>query len=130
MKTLKQLRKENKLTQQDLAIKTGVHYTTISKFEKGQTRLTDKQLIIFEEFFGEPFLHLRENDILRAEVKELKDALAQKNKAYATLYDVAFELNTQVKEYRALVNKLTKLINVQSDKTETYDMNIFKKGGK
>lgn len=129
MKTFKQLRKEKNLTQQELASKTGVHYTTISKFEKGQIRLTNKQLTIFEEFFGEPFLHLREKDILRAQVKGLKDALAQKDKAYATLYDVAFELNKQVKEYRTLVNKLKKLINVQLDKTDTYDMDFFKKGG-
>lgn len=58
MKKLKQLRKEMKLTQVELSKITGIHHATLSKFEKGHQKPTDKQRSILEEFFGEPFKYV------------------------------------------------------------------------
>lgn len=55
MKTLKQLRKQKRLTQQELSKITGIHNATLSKFEKGHQKPNDKQRSILEDFFGETF---------------------------------------------------------------------------
>ena len=52
LENLKKLRKEKKLTQFDLQIKTGIDQASLSKFETGERIPTIKNLCILADFFN------------------------------------------------------------------------------
>lgn len=59
---------------------------------------------------------------LRKENTVLKHKNAILTKKYNDLLAIANELNTQVKEYKALANKLVEMCNTQLAVTETYKL--------
>lgn len=52
MNRLKELREDRDWTQQDVASKIGVHFTTISKWELGTNALTDELICTFCDLYG------------------------------------------------------------------------------
>ena len=52
MNRLKELRKEKKLTQQEVAKKIGVHYRTLQNWENGANTIKPDKAQAFADFFG------------------------------------------------------------------------------
>ena len=52
MNRLKELRKEKKLTQQEVAEKIGVHYRTLQNWESGKNQIKPDKTQVFADYFG------------------------------------------------------------------------------
>lgn len=52
MNRLKELRKERKITQQEIAEKIGVHYRTLQNWESGKNQIKPDKAQAFDDFFG------------------------------------------------------------------------------
>ena len=52
MNRLRELREDRDWTQQDVADKIGVHFTTVSKWEIGTNALTDELIMRFCDLYG------------------------------------------------------------------------------
>lgn len=101
---IKKLRKEKKLNQEELGIKTGLSLKTISTIETGRSDPSTKQLKALSDFFGvsidylvtgiesEKWISEEENEITEfvqenKEIRELiKEAIALKKKLAAKLW--------------------------------------------
>lgn len=77
MKTLKQLRQEIGLTQKELSKRIGVHYSILSKIEKGRRGPTILQRKLLESFFGEPFEYISDYEFERAKRLALEERVAE-----------------------------------------------------
>lgn len=75
MNRLKELRKEKKLTQQELADKMGVTKRTIQKWEKGESQIKPDKAEKLADFFEVSVLYLMGYDHTEKAIADLKKEL-------------------------------------------------------
>jgi transcriptional regulator with XRE-family HTH domain len=62
-KRVRELRVENKMTQENLAAKTGFHRTYIGMVERGERNISLANIVVFADAFGIPIAELMSFDL-------------------------------------------------------------------
>lgn len=92
MNRIKQLRKENNLTQRELADKTKISYRTIQRWEKGETDIKSDAAQVLADYFGVSIPHLLGySDIINDADSDIK--------AMAYTHLLTFVDEKQIKEF-------------------------------
>ena len=88
MNRLKELRKEKKLTQKELAEKTDIPYRTLQRWENGESQIKPEKAEKLANFFGVSIAHLlgyEDNDFEKANQNRLKELRKEKKDTQAEL---------------------------------------------
>ena len=81
MNKIKQLRKEKKLTQKELAEETDIPYRTLQRWENGESQIKPEKAEKLANFFGVSIAHLlgyEDNDFEKANQNRLKELRKEK----------------------------------------------------
>ena len=81
MNRLKELRKEKKLTQKELAEETDIPYRTLQRWENGESQIKPEKAEKLANFFGVSIAHLlgyEDNDFEKANQNRLKELRKEK----------------------------------------------------
>ena len=88
MNRLKELRKEKKLTQKELAEETDIPYRTLQRWENGESQIKPEKAEKLANFFGVSIAHLlgyEDNDFEKANQNRLKELRKEKKDTQAEL---------------------------------------------
>ena len=88
MNRLKELRKEKKLTQKELAEETDIPYRTLQRWENGESQIKPEKAEKLANFFGVSIAHLlgyEDNDFEKANQNRLKELRKRKKDTQAEL---------------------------------------------
>ena len=88
MNRLKELRKEKKLTQKELAEETDIPYRTLQRWENGESQIKPEKAKKLANFFGVSIAHLlgyEDNDFEKANQNRLKELRKEKKDTQAEL---------------------------------------------
>ena len=91
MNRLKELRKEKKLTQKELAEKTDIPYRTLQRWENGESQIKPEKAEKLANFFGVSIAHLlgyEDNDFEKANQNRLKELRKEKALTQADLAEL------------------------------------------
>lgn len=91
MNRLKELRKEKKLTQQELAEKTDIPYRTLQRWENGESQIKPDKAQKLADFFGVSIAHLLgydDNDFEKQiRIDTLNNLIYKMHTAYVSLLE-------------------------------------------
>ena len=88
MNRLKELRKEKKLTQKELAEETDIPYRTLQRWENGESQIKPEKAEKLANFFGVSIAHLlgyEDNDFEKANQNRLKELRQEKKYTQAQI---------------------------------------------
>ena len=91
MNRLKELRKEKKLTQKELAEETDIPYRTLQRWENGESQIKPEKAEKLANFFGVSIAHLlgyEDNDFEKANQNRLKELRKEKALTQADLAEL------------------------------------------
>ena len=91
MNRLKELRKEKKLTQKELAEETDIAYRTLQRWENGESQIKPEKAEKLANFFGVSIAHLlgyEDNDFEKANQNRLKELRKEKALTQADLAEL------------------------------------------
>lgn len=95
MNRLKELRKEKKLTQKELAEKTDIPYRTLQRWENGESQIKPDKSQKLADFFGVSIAHLLaydDNDFEKQiRIDTLNDIINQLHKTHISLFKTTNE---------------------------------------
>lgn len=95
MNRLKELRKEKKLTQKELAEKTDIPYRTLQRWENGESQIKPDKAQKLADFFGVSIAHLLgydDNDFEKQiRIDTLNDIINQLHKTHISLFKTTNE---------------------------------------
>ena len=95
MNRLKELRKEKKLSQKELAKTIGVHYRTLQNWENGESQIKPDKAQQLADFFGVSITHLLsydDNDFEKQiRIDTLNDIINKLHKTHISLFETTDE---------------------------------------
>jgi len=128
MNNLKELRKERKLTQKQLAIETDIPYRTIQRWENGETTIKKDKAEELAKFFGVSVGYLLGYDTDNVLLDALSKKIADLSPEEFVEYTKTTEYIEERELFESLNEKVDKELNIKHRKVKIGDIYGLLKG--